>query len=954
MDANVDRNLLFGFLALQNDFISREDLIATVAVWLRDKSLALDEILLSRKIIPQEQVELLRALVRVHLARHNNDTEKSLAAISSLGSVREELARLGDAEIELSLAHMPALGSQARAALEETTTFRPAATSGNRFRVLRPHARGGLGEVSIAEDNELHRQVALKQIRAEYADDAVSRTRFVMEAEITGGLEHPGIVPVYGLGTYENGRPYYAMRFIRGDSLKEAIARFHEAGKPENGPAGTGRFQSLEFRKLLGRFIDVCDALEYAHSRGVLHRDLKPGNIMLGAYGETLVVDWGLAKPIGRSSDSTAKDEATLRPVHTSESTPTQFGQVVGTPGYMSPEQAAGHLDQLGPASDVYSLGATLYCVLTGQPPFAVQREELGATIRKVQAGEFRRPRLHNPRVPRPLEAICLKAMATSMGDRYSSPKALADDVERYLADEPVLAYAEPWPVRLRRWGRRNRTLVISSAAACVVLLIGLATVLALVARQNQTLDTKNRQLDTTNAQLAAANNGLQRANAKERQARSDAERERDRASAERRKAEAAEALALQNAAATRKVVEDFLVKIGDDRWSQVPQFEPLRLEMINKAVEHYRTLLPQSPNDAQLQMDAAMAFRRAANIHRMMNQFDAAKPLYAEAHALLDAVLGGDGGNERALVSLIDLLCDEADWLSRMQGPRAAEPVLRSAVERSSEFRDRVPESLAARRAEARCQLELAEIQRQRGQFIEALELAQKSADGYSAIADANQRDVLSRLLAVMAWNSVARVARDANQLQTAAAAIEQSVGRAQQNLKLNPREPNLRFTFASALAERGQLHLVQEDSVELGQASLDESLAALESLVRDFPLVASFRRKLAEVRTRYGEMLLRQGQLLEAEASASGAAELLIALDAEAHGAAIYQPLLGAAYLLRGTARYARGQIEPARSDWQQASTHIDRAKALNPESPSLAADAAQLERLLAATAD
>src|SRR5262249_8760269 len=157
-----------------------------------------------------------------------------------------------------------------------------------RFRVLRPHARGGLGEVHVAQDEELHREVALKEIQDRHADNPDSRARFMLEAEITGGLEHPGIVPGYGLGTYADGLPYYAKRFIQGDSLKEAIERFYQA--EELHPAGRDPGQrALEFRQLLGRFVDVCNAIAYAHSRGILHRDLKPGNIMLGNYGETLV-----------------------------------------------------------------------------------------------------------------------------------------------------------------------------------------------------------------------------------------------------------------------------------------------------------------------------------------------------------------------------------------------------------------------------------------------------------------------------------------------------------------------------------------------------------------------------------------------------------------------------------------------------------------------------------------
>src|SRR5262249_18134413 len=144
----------------------------------------------------------------------------------------------------------------------------------------------------------------------QHADDPVSRQRFLVEAEITGGLEHPGIVPVYGLGTYGDGRPYYAMRFIRGDSLKEAIKHFHAEAAPNADPGP----RSLELRKLLGRFVDVCNAIEYAHSRGVLHRDIKPSNVIIGNHGETLVVDWGLAKAVGRADPRSAPAERTLVP----------------------------------------------------------------------------------------------------------------------------------------------------------------------------------------------------------------------------------------------------------------------------------------------------------------------------------------------------------------------------------------------------------------------------------------------------------------------------------------------------------------------------------------------------------------------------------------------------------------------------------------------------------------
>src|SRR5262249_38588614 len=298
------------------------------------------------------------------------------------------------------------------------------------------------------------------------------------EAEMTGGVEHPGIVPVYGLGAYGDGRPYYTMRFIRGDSLKEAIERFHADAALKN---DSGR-RSLELRKLLRRFLDVCNAIDYAHSRGVLHRDIKPGNVIVGRHGETLVVDWGLAKATGRADPSSG--ERTLMPSSASGSAETLPGSALGTPAYMSPEQAEGDLERLGPRSDVYSLGATLYCLLTGKPP--QEGDDLGAILRKVQRGEFTPPRQLDATIDQALEAICLKTMALRPEDRYASCRALAEDIERWMADEPVSAWREPLVRRARRWARRHRPAVTGAAVALLAGLIGLAAAATVYLQQRQ------------------------------------------------------------------------------------------------------------------------------------------------------------------------------------------------------------------------------------------------------------------------------------------------------------------------------------------------------------------------------------------------------------------------------------------------------------------------------------
>jgi tetratricopeptide (TPR) repeat protein/tRNA A-37 threonylcarbamoyl transferase component Bud32 len=352
----------------------------------------------------------------------------------------------------------------------------PLVSSLPRFRVLRLHARGGLGAVFVAMDTELHREVALKQILDHHSDDPANRARFLLEAEVTGGLEHPGIVPVYGLGMDGDGRPYYAMRLVRGNSLKEAIEHFHA---DESLKEDSGR-RSLELRQLLRRFLDVCNAIDYAHSRGVLHRDIKPNNVVVGNHGETLVVDWGLAKATGQSDPSAG--ERTLLPRSASGGAETLPGSALGTPAYMSPEQAQGQLDRLGPRSDVYSLGATLYCLLTGEPPL---EGEVGEVLRRVKAGDVPPPRALDPSIDRALEAVCRKAMSPEPEDRYGSCKALAEDVERWLADEPVAAWREPWTRRARRWAWRRRTTMAMAAVALVAGVVGLSAVAAVQARSN-------------------------------------------------------------------------------------------------------------------------------------------------------------------------------------------------------------------------------------------------------------------------------------------------------------------------------------------------------------------------------------------------------------------------------------------------------------------------------------
>ena len=252
------------------------------------------------------------------------------------------------------------------------------------YRPQRFHARGGLGEVLAAHQEELDRTVALKRIRPDKLHEA-ARRRFLREAAITARLQHPGIVPIYGLGQDEDG-PFYTMPFIEGQTLQEAIDAFHGDEASRRDP---GR-RALEFRGLLQRFIAACNTMAYAHDQGVVHRDLKPSNIMLGPYGETLVMDWGLAKRLG-TDDAGGEAEGDAPSPSPSPDALTATGAVLGTPHYMSPEQARG--EPTGPASDVFSLGLILYAILTGRSPYADAVLQGGDLLGAVREASGRRRR---------------------------------------------------------------------------------------------------------------------------------------------------------------------------------------------------------------------------------------------------------------------------------------------------------------------------------------------------------------------------------------------------------------------------------------------------------------------------------------------------------------------------------------------------------------------------------
>lgn len=318
---------------------------------------------------------------------------------------------------------------------------------------------GGLGEVWVARDDSLDREVVVKILRSEHSENARLQKRLTEEAHISGQLEHPNIVPVYHAGVDEDGNVYYAMKYVHGRTMSDVVEDSHSGERS----LFRERYKLLQ---LLGSFIDVCNAVDFAHSRGILHKDIKPANIVLGEHGQTILLDWGLADRYDKAPRESARAN------YTPDGNPqfSYMGNVSGTPAYMPPEQAAGRVDRMDPRSDVYSLGAVLYEMLSGAAPYKGSPVEI---IRKVVNEEPIDLRMAAPGAPRALAAICRKAMAKNKEDRYESAKDLVTDIKRYIAGEAI--EAESGIVyRAKAWLSQRLSAIAVGAATLMVGLGGL------------------------------------------------------------------------------------------------------------------------------------------------------------------------------------------------------------------------------------------------------------------------------------------------------------------------------------------------------------------------------------------------------------------------------------------------------------------------------------------------
>jgi eukaryotic-like serine/threonine-protein kinase len=865
----ADHNLLFGILALQMDFIRRDALIAAMNAWVLQKTKPLGQILCEQGDLSAERRSLLEALVQEHVKQHGNDTRCSLVAAHCTRSVQQDLQRIADADVQASVSNC-SHGSEGEATLPDRHF--PSETA--RYRRLRSHARGGLGEVFVAEDTELHREVALKEIQPQHADNLASRVRFILEAEITGGLEHPGIVPVYGLGVYADGRPYYAMRFIRGDSLKEAIELFHAAKKSGGDPGA----RSLAFRQLLRRFNDACNAVAYAHSRGVLHRDLKPANIMLGKFGETLVVDWGLAKAglaarNGRNRAPEMTVEPTLRPASGSDVIATQPGLALGTPLYMSPEQAAGLLDQLGPASDIYSLGSTLYVLLTGEKPFRGANTD--EVLEQVRRGRFAPPRQVKPDTPPALDAICCKAMALQPSERYRTALDLADDIEHWLADEPVAAYVEPWTIRLSRWGRRHRTALVAVAVFLLSAVVALSVSTVLLWREQQKTAEQKR--------LAEQNYELSQAQ-------------------------------------SFNLID--LIETSEADIAAVPALHSTRLELLKAASRACGEYLARSPDDLELQKRTAKVYRYTANVYRLTNQMNAAEPLYQDSLRLQEGLAERFPEEILYRERLAETLRDYASAQEKRGRLRDAAVTLDRAGDLAEKLQAAEPDKPAHRRTLATTLLSQSINEHTRGLNAESEQIAKRAVELFRDLVSLppGMQHPYDSVLLGAALNALAVAERDAGRLDVARSIHNEAIKTLQGLLEKPPNGVNP-FDVAHFLAhcrfEQSRTLAKLPDKQGLAETNFGKVADKWQSLAQDFPKIPMYRESQAAALLARGELRAENKQISAARADLGKSRTLLEVLVKEYPDWPSLRGDLGRVYAALG--RLARGEDQKAEAaDW------------------------------------
>jgi tetratricopeptide (TPR) repeat protein len=476
------------------------------------------------------------------------------------------------------------------------------------YELVEEIGRGGMGVVYKARQIALNRIVALKMILAGRDASGAELERFRVEAEAAARISHPNIVRIYDVGVAE-GRPYLSLEYVDGGSLQKKLAA---------GP--------LPFREAAELACTLALAVQDAHQQGVVHRDLKPDNVLLTCGGVPKISDFGLAK---QQEDGAAGQ--------------TRSGAVLGTPAYMSPEQAAGDKTAIGPATDIYSLGVLLYEMLTGRPPF--QAGNMIEVLSAIRNDDPLAPHRLTARLPRDLDTICLKCLVKDPGHRYESAAALTADLRRFLDGEPILARRIGVAGQTWRWCRRKPLVAALLAALAIVFAGGLAGVTWQWQRAEELAEVAHNDRDAANRR------------------RTEAVLERNRARAEQDRAEAHYLRARQ--------VLDQLTQLGVELSNRSGMGDTSR-KILEQALTFYEGFLQERSADPSVQLETGRACQRAALINQQLGQFDPAERILRRGVEILDELIAQEPDNADARKSLADCLVNLA-FVLRHNGRLAA-----------------------------------------------------------------------------------------------------------------------------------------------------------------------------------------------------------------------------------------------------------------------------------------
>ena len=674
------------------------------------------------------------------------------------------------------------------------------------YELIKVLGQGGMGVVYLARQKNLNRLVALKTIRSSAAMSDLALSRFRLEAQSAANLRHPGIVAVYDVGE-ENGCHYYSMELIEGRDLADLV-----------------RDRTLSADEAAGHLSALADAMRYAHDQGILHRDLKPSNVLIDARGVLKIADFGLAKRMNAS-----------------DSQITQSDSVLGTPSYMPPEQASAEHGTVGPWSDVYSLGAILYELLSGRPPYRANSPL--ETMRLLLSTDPVPLRQLAPNVPRDLETICHKCLDRVPSRRYASAKELAEELGRFLRQEPILARPIGRAQRLWRWCRRHpiESLLVASLVSALTIGAGAASWQWLRAEGNLAEATRNqRRAQRTLAQLGTASDQL------------------------------------------LVVVKDWIARL--------PANDPSQRDKLNTALRAYEQLLQDWPDDANTHLKLAETHHRIADVCLHLRDFDQAIEHYQQAIDVYQRVRARDAYDSRQE----RLIADERDWLG--EAYRMAEKLELAEVE----FNRAVMEQTAVLAREpspelsgelARSYYNRAFMRFQMGQDakamadvnrgIELLEDALKTMPNDFALRQGLARCRINRGMILRRSKQPLEALADYLAAEQILAAI---VGEVRDNREF-------RFEHAKALVNRGNLLFEhRKDPAFANRDAMEESFVAftqarelLGALAQDYRGMDEYRHQLANTHNGLGAWHQVRESPREAEQSYEQSRQLLEALVEE-----------------------------------------------------------------------